>query len=51
MKKKLPKSYMTDAEREELRAGGLDQDCIYTAESEAADRAGDDKAAWSTIYS
>ncbi|WP_039759694.1 hypothetical protein [Bartonella queenslandensis] len=46
MKKKLPKSYMTDAEREELRAGGLDQDCIYVAESEAADRVGDDKAAW-----
>ncbi|GAA4666700.1 hypothetical protein GCM10023262_14850 [Bartonella pachyuromydis] len=37
---------MTDAEREELRKGGLDQDCICTAESEAADRAGDDKAAW-----
>ncbi|EJF82624.1 hypothetical protein [Bartonella rattimassiliensis] len=46
MQKKLPKSYMTDAEREELRAGGLSQDGIYTAESEAADHAGDDKAAW-----
>ncbi|WP_175868766.1 hypothetical protein [Bartonella gabonensis] len=46
MQKKLPKSYMTNAEREELRAGGLDQNCIYTAESEAADRANDNKAAW-----
>ncbi|MCL6230328.1 hypothetical protein [Bartonella bilalgolemii] len=46
MKKKLPKSYMTDAEREKLRAGGLPQDGIYTAESEAADRVGDDKTAW-----
>ncbi len=46
MKKELPKSYMTDAEREELRAGGLDQDCIYLSESEAADRANDSKAAW-----
>ncbi|WP_212112485.1 hypothetical protein [Bartonella queenslandensis] len=46
MKKTLPKSYMTDAEREELRVGGLDQDGIYTAESEAADHAGDSNTAW-----
>ncbi|AQX31534.1 MULTISPECIES: hypothetical protein [Bartonella] len=46
MKKKLPKSYMTDAEREELRVGGLSQDAIYTVESEAADRANDGQTAW-----
>ncbi|MCL6230330.1 hypothetical protein [Bartonella bilalgolemii] len=46
MEKKLPKSYMTDAEREELRAGGLDLESIYLSESEAAGHAGDDKAAW-----
>ncbi len=37
---------MTDAEREELRAGGLDQDCIYIAEAEAAEKANDGQAAW-----
>ncbi|WP_273755823.1 MULTISPECIES: hypothetical protein [unclassified Bartonella] len=46
MEKKLPKSYMTDAEREELRAGGFDQDGIYTAESQAATKARDTKTAW-----
>ncbi|UTO27659.1 hypothetical protein [Bartonella harrusi] len=46
MEKKLPKSYMTDAEREELRAGGLSQDGIYTAESEAAAKANDSQAVW-----
>ncbi|EJF82658.1 hypothetical protein [Bartonella rattimassiliensis] len=46
MQKKLPKSYMTDAEREKLRAGGLPQNSIYASESVAADHAGDDKAAW-----
>ncbi|MCZ2328962.1 hypothetical protein [Bartonella sp. F02] len=46
MKNKLPKSYMTDDEREELRVGGLDQECIYLSESEAADRVGDERAAW-----
>nr|CDP79657.1 hypothetical protein BN1046_00554 [Bartonella schoenbuchensis] len=46
MKKKLPKSYMTDAEREELRVGGLSQDAIYTVESEAASEANDEKTTW-----
>ncbi|WP_375696652.1 hypothetical protein [Bartonella sp. AP331QHHD] len=46
MKKKLPKSYMTDAEREELRASGLDLESIYLSGSEAADHAGDNKATW-----
>lgn len=42
---------MINAEREELWAGGLDQNYIYTAESKAADCANDRKAAWGTIYS
>lgn len=46
MEKTLPKSYLTDAEREELRAGGLSQSSIYNAESQAADNAGDGEAAW-----
>ncbi|GAA5109999.1 MULTISPECIES: hypothetical protein [Bartonella] len=46
MEKKLPKSYMTDAEREELRVGGLDQDCIYMVEAEAASKANDSKTTW-----
>ncbi|WP_039759696.1 hypothetical protein [Bartonella queenslandensis] len=46
MEKKLPKSYMTDAERERLRAGGLSQNGLYLAESEAADHVGDEKTAW-----
>ncbi|OPB28367.1 hypothetical protein [Bartonella sp. WD12.1] len=46
MKKKLPKSYMTDEQREELRAGGLSQNSIYIAESEAADKANDGQTAW-----
>ncbi|WP_265258658.1 hypothetical protein [Verminephrobacter aporrectodeae] len=41
-----PKSYITDARREEMRAGGLDQDGIYVAESVAAGAAGDRNAAW-----
>ncbi|WP_336294017.1 hypothetical protein [Bartonella sp. CB169] len=49
MKKELPKSYMTDAEREELRAGGLSQNSIYLAESEAADQANDDEASWAWL--
>ncbi|ATO56937.1 hypothetical protein [Bartonella sp. 1-1C] len=46
MQKKLPKSYMTDAEREELRVGGFDQNSIYTAESRAAAKADDRQAVW-----
>ncbi|MBX4336621.1 hypothetical protein [Bartonella raoultii] len=46
MEKKLPKSYMTDAEREELRAGGLGLDSIYLSEAEAAEQANDDQTVW-----
>ncbi|MDP1698359.1 MAG: hypothetical protein Q8L45_11350 [Xanthomonadaceae bacterium] len=41
-----PKSYLTDAERNELRNGGLSQNGIYLAESQAAGRAGDEETAW-----
>jgi hypothetical protein len=37
----MPKSYLTDAERE-----GLSQEIIYMRESNAAADAGDDEAAW-----
>ncbi|EJF88090.1 hypothetical protein [Bartonella melophagi] len=46
MKKKLPKSYMTDEQREELRAGGLSQNGIYLSEAEAAEKANDEKTTW-----
>jgi hypothetical protein len=44
-----PKSYMTDDERAERRAGGMSENAILMAESRAADRAGDDKAAWAWL--
>lgn len=37
----MPKSYLTDKDRE-----GLTQNGIYSAESAAADKAGDGEAAW-----
>lgn len=37
----MPKSYLTDEDRE-----GLSQNAIYAVESEAAEEAGDTKAAW-----
>jgi len=40
-----PKSYLTDAEREELRRDGISQNSIYLEESRAADDAGDDETA------
>jgi hypothetical protein len=40
-----PKSYMTDAERDELRRSGLSQNSIYSAESQAADDADDEETA------
>ncbi|MCL6230277.1 hypothetical protein [Bartonella bilalgolemii] len=46
MKKKLPKSYMTDTEREELRAGGFSQNGIYLAEAEAASKVNDRETMW-----
>jgi len=44
-----PKSYLTDAERDELRAGGLTENGIYLAESDAADHAGDGDASWAWL--
>jgi hypothetical protein len=41
----FPKSYMTDAERDELRRDGATDHLIYNLESAAADEAGDDDAA------
>ncbi|AQX31573.1 hypothetical protein [Bartonella schoenbuchensis] len=46
MKKKLPKSYITNAEREKLQGEGFDQDSIYAVESQAADEANDGQTAW-----
>ncbi|AQX20903.1 hypothetical protein Bcsk_002430 [Bartonella sp. CDC_skunk] len=46
MKKKLPKSYMTDAEREELIDAHASQDFICLCELRAVDKANDSKAAW-----
>ncbi|UTO27844.1 hypothetical protein [Bartonella harrusi] len=46
MKKELPKSYMTDAEREELLAARVSQNVIYLAESEASAKAKDKEATW-----
>jgi len=37
----MPKSYLKEEEKT-----GLDQNCIYAAESGAADKAGDEEAAW-----
>lgn len=37
----MPKSYLSEAEK-----AGLTQNSIYIAESAAADRAGDEDAAW-----
>lgn len=41
-----PKSYMTDAERDELRATGLSENGILIAEAEAADAADDGETSW-----
>lgn len=41
-----PKSYMTDEERAERRAGGMSENAILMAESRAAARAGDEETAW-----
>jgi hypothetical protein len=43
---KYPKSYMTEAEREELRRAGVPRSTIICAESRAADRAKDGETAW-----
>jgi len=40
----MPRSYMTNAERDELRADGLSPNGILLAESDAADAAGDREA-------
>jgi len=44
-----PKSYLTDAERDELRRDGVSQNSIYLEESRAADYAGDDETAWAWL--
>ncbi|ALE03499.1 hypothetical protein [Bartonella ancashensis] len=46
MNKKPPKSYMSEEEREKLRARGISQNNIYVFESRAADKANDDKTSW-----
>ncbi|MCL6230275.1 hypothetical protein [Bartonella bilalgolemii] len=46
MKKKLPKSYMTDAERKELIDAHASQDFICLCESEAAEKANDSETVW-----
>ena len=45
----LPKSYMSDAEREELKKQGASQDLFYLVECGAAQDAGDLDAAWAWI--
>ncbi|MDR0787125.1 MAG: hypothetical protein LBG44_04570 [Gemmatimonadota bacterium] len=45
----FPKSYMTDAEREEMRQRGAAVNTIYLAESRRADEAGDDEASWAWL--
>jgi hypothetical protein len=41
-----PKSYLTDAERAEIRAEGASEDEVALEESEAADAAGDEESSW-----
>ena len=45
----LPKSYMSEAEREELKKQGASQNLIYLEECGAAQNAGDLNAAWAWI--
>lgn len=44
-----PKSYLTEAQLEELRRSTLSQNMIYIVESEAADVAGDNDTAWAWL--
>jgi hypothetical protein len=44
-----PKSYLTEAQRDELHRSSLSQNSIYIAESEAADVAGDNATAWAWL--
>lgn len=44
-----PKSYMTAADRAELRADGLSENGILLAESDAADAAGDAETSWAWL--
>jgi hypothetical protein len=44
--KPLPKSYLTDAEREELRHEGASEESILLAEADAASDADDDETTW-----
>ena len=45
----LPKSYLTDAERERRRAEGSTENAMFLAESRAAGRAGDEDASWAWL--
>ena len=42
----LPKSYLTDAERDQMRAEGVTENGILAAESGAAIEAGDVETSW-----
>ena len=45
-KRPLPKSYLTDAERDQMRAEGVTENGILAAESGAAIEAGDVETSW-----
>ena len=45
----LPKSYLTDAEREQRRAEGSTENAMFLAESRAAVKAGDVDTSWAWL--
>ena len=45
----LPKSYLTDAERERMRAEGLNENGKQLIEANAARKAGDEEASWAWL--
>ena len=45
----LPKSYLTDAERDRRRAEGSTENGMFLAESRAASKAGDEDASWAWL--
>ena len=42
----MPKSYLTDQEREDMKVGGISPNGIYAVEASAACKADDMDAAW-----
>lgn len=44
-----PKSYMTDAQRDELRREGLSENAIKGVESQTASEADDEEASWAWL--